>query len=242
MPEFLPKTEASELFQFLKNNAAWKQDVFHMAKGDVLVPRLTAFYAQKGVQYKYAGLTQEATGMLEELAVVTKKVNNHFDSDFNSILLNYYRDERDSIGLHSDSEKELGSNPVVGTLSLGGTRRFDLISNKDKKKVSLEVEHGSLMIMGPNCQKNWRHKIDKYTGTEPRISITLRKIYEQRIYKSLQPRTATMRKKETDRYKLQEPDKKALEQSEFIEQTEMFGSKWNRFKDPRGWTWVQEEL
>ena len=60
--------------------------------------------------------------------------------------------------------------------------------------------------------------------------------------KRLQPRVATMRKKETDRYKLQEPDKKALEQAEFVEQTEMFGSKWNKFKDPRGWTWVQEEM
>lgn len=177
MPEFLPKSEADKLFQFLKNNATWKQDVFHMPKGDVLVPRLTSFYAEAGVQYKYAGLTQEATGMLDELAEITKLVNVGYNQEFNSVLLNYYRDERDSIGLHSDSEKELGNNPVVATLSLGGTRRFDLISNKDKKKFSIEVENGSLMIMGPNCQKNWRHKIDKYTGSEPRISITLRKIY-----------------------------------------------------------------
>lgn len=177
MPEFLPKSEADQLFQFLKNNATWRQDVFHMSNRDVLVPRLTAFYADAGVTYKYAGLTQKATGMLEELASLTSKVNLVLSQEFNSILLNYYRDEKDSIGLHSDSEKELGSNPIVGTLSLGGTRRFDLVSNKDKKTVSIDVENGSLMIMGLNCQKNWRHKIDKYTGNEPRISITLRKIY-----------------------------------------------------------------
>lgn len=58
----------------------------------------------------------------------------------------------------------------------------------------------------------------------------------------LEPRIATMRKKSTDRYKLVEPDKKALEKSWFVEQIEMFDGKWNKFEDSRGWTWVQEEL
>lgn len=58
---------------------------------------------------------------------------------------------------------------------------------------------------------------------------------------TLENRIASMKKKTTDKYKTQVPDKKALEKSVFIEQTEMFGSKWNKFEDPRGWTWVQED-
>ena len=44
---------------------------------------------------------------------------------FNSVLLNCYRSECDSMGWHSDDEKELGENPVIASVNLGATRRFE---------------------------------------------------------------------------------------------------------------------
>lgn len=180
IPNFLSEDKSKSLFDYLKLNALWRQDTFTTPKGSVLVPRLTAFYASKGTIYKYAGLTQESDGMDPKLEDIVNSVSIASDIDFNSILINYYRDEKDSIGLHSDSERELGFNPIVSALSLGGVRKFDLVSNKDKKNVvSFNLENGSLIVMGRNCQKNWRHKIDKYTGNESRISLTFRKIFNE---------------------------------------------------------------
>lgn len=54
-------------------------------------------------------------------------------------------------------------------------------------------------------------------------------------------RAATVRKKPTDKaICVDKPDKKAIEKAIFIEQIEMFGTLWNRFEDPRGWIWSQE--
>ena len=45
---------------------------------------------------------------------------------YNSVLLNLYRDQHDSVGWHSDNERELGGDPVIASLSLGATRSFRL--------------------------------------------------------------------------------------------------------------------
>ena len=45
---------------------------------------------------------------------------------FNSVLLNLYRDGRDSVSWHADNEPGLGRNPVIASISLGATRRFQM--------------------------------------------------------------------------------------------------------------------
>jgi alkylated DNA repair dioxygenase AlkB len=42
------------------------------------------------------------------------------------VLLNLYRNGVDSMGWHSDDERELGERPVIASVSLGATRRFRL--------------------------------------------------------------------------------------------------------------------
>lgn len=171
--ESLSKAEADRLLIYCQDSVPWQQDYYKK----ILVPRLTAFFATKGLTYKYSGLTKESEGMDSEIESLMNQVAIPAKTEFNSCLLNYYRDGNDSIGLHSDSEKELGDNPVVAAMSLGGTRRFDLVHGKKQfDSFPIELEHGSLIIMGPNCQKRWRHKIDKQPGAKLRISLTFRKI------------------------------------------------------------------
>ena len=61
--------------------------------------------------------------------------------DFNSVLLNYYRNHRDSMGLHSDDEPELGSRPIIASLSLGEERTFIL-----KHKTRRDLKNGRLQL------------------------------------------------------------------------------------------------
>ena len=78
---------------------------------------------------------------------------------FNSVLLNRYRTGKDSVSWHADDEPEFGERPVIASVSFGGTRTFQLKHKKRKElKASVELTHGSLLIMRGGTQANWLHQ------------------------------------------------------------------------------------
>jgi len=89
-----------------------------------------------------------------------------------------YRDGTDSNGWHSDDEKELGTDPIIASVSLGAIRKFQLRHKKDKTlRHTLELENGSLLVMKGNTQHCWQHQIPKTKQvTQPRINLTFRYI------------------------------------------------------------------
>jgi alkylated DNA repair dioxygenase AlkB len=96
----------------------------------------------------------------------------------NGVLLNYYRDGNDSMGWHSDDEPELGRNPLVASLNLGGPRRFDL-RRKGSGRIehSLQLDSGSLLVMAGATQHYWQHQVAKTRKpVAPRINLTFRLI------------------------------------------------------------------
>ena len=108
-------------------------------------------------------------------------------TDFNSVLLNYYRDHRDSMGMHSDDEPELGERPILASLSLGEERTFILKHKRDKalKPVRLKLASGSLLLMKGDTQRYWKHGIDKETRPcGPRVNLTFRRILHVKPEKS----------------------------------------------------------
>jgi len=92
------------------------------------------------------------------------------------VLLNLYRDGRDSMGFHADDEPELGENPLIASVSLGATRRFELRPKRGKvPPIALALEHGSLLVMGGTCQHLFRHGVPKQRQqVGPRINLTFR--------------------------------------------------------------------
>jgi len=96
------------------------------------------------------------------------------------VLLNQYRDGRDSLGLHSDDERELGPNPLIASLSFGATRRFVMIpkkKQKDRQRIEMQMSHGSLLIMDGDIQHVYKHGVPKQLAvTEPRINLTFRRV------------------------------------------------------------------
>ena len=96
---------------------------------------------------------------------------------FNSLLLNLYRDGQDSIGYHGDAAPESGVNPVLASISLGGVRQFVLKHVETKVKLTLDLAHGSLLVMGGTCQHHWVNGAPKTKAkVEPRINLTFRNI------------------------------------------------------------------
>jgi alkylated DNA repair dioxygenase AlkB len=182
--EFLSKEESDKLFAFLKEKVSWEQKFYtnYRTKQQFPQPRLTAWYADDTeMAYSYSGVTQVVQPWLPELLELKKKIEKVSGAEYNSVLLNFYRDGSDSVGYHADDEKELGKNANIASISLGATRRFLLKYNYPLlgDPIEYELSHGSLLIMSGSVQENWKHSIPKATGVkEGRINLTFRKFFK----------------------------------------------------------------
>jgi alkylated DNA repair dioxygenase AlkB len=165
--------QADALFEQLRATTPWKQERSRFG----LFPRLTAWYADEGLTYRYSGVTHEAVPWTESLRDVRQRVEQIAGTPFNSLLLNYYRSGQDSIGYHADAEPELGTNPVIASISLGAVRQFVMKHVKTSEKLKYDLAHGSLFVMGGTTQHYWVHGVTK-TKAEvgSRINLTFRNI------------------------------------------------------------------
>tara|TARA_R100000789_G_C3002533_1_gene149239 strand:- start:294 stop:878 length:585 start_codon:yes stop_codon:yes gene_type:complete len=177
-PNFLNKEKADLLLEKLLKEVHWQQQNIKLFGKEIPQPRLTAFYAEQGISYTYSGLQLKPKNFSTELWELKQKTQELSGYDFNTCLANLYRHGNDSMGWHADDEKVLGKNPVIASISLGGIRRFQFKhkTNKDLKE-SIELQHGSLLIMKGSMQHFWKHQLPK-TKKEvaPRINLTFRKI------------------------------------------------------------------
>lgn len=163
----------------LRDEVPWRSEQVVLWGKRVAQPRLTAWYGDPQRDYSYSGLHLTPLPWTRLLLEIKHAVELCSCAGFNSVLLNLYRDERDSMGLHSDDEPELGEQPVIASVSLGETRTMVLKHKLDKslKPVRLPLESGSLLLMRGDTQHCWKHGIDKQTRPcGPRINLTFRRI------------------------------------------------------------------
>ncbi|PVX46676.1 alkylated DNA repair dioxygenase AlkB [Flavobacterium sp. 103] len=177
-PAFLSKEEADSLFQELIENIPWQQDEITVYGKKHLQPRLTALYGNEGKPYSYSNITMHPHHWTLTLQKIKSLAESILDTNFTTVLLNYYRDGSDSNGWHADNEKELGVNPVIASLSLGAERNFQLKHNFDaSQKKTIILENGSLLLMKGTTQHFWKHQVPKTSKPiGPRINLTFRVI------------------------------------------------------------------
>ncbi len=157
----------------LVQETAWRADSITLWGKQFLQPRLSAWHGDKS--YTYSGLTMQALPFTPLLAQIKQAVEAASGHAFNSVLLNYYRDERDSMGMHSDDEAELGPNPAIASVSFGATRTFILRHKRSRRTVKLDLTDGSMLLMAGSTQAHWSHGINKMTrACGPRINLTFR--------------------------------------------------------------------
>ena len=130
---FLDVSNGNLLFEQLMHQVEWQQQSLTLFGRKVPSPRLTAWYGDAGASYRYSGITNHPLPWVPTLLQLKHRLEQHCDTRFNSVLLNLYRDGNDAMGWHADDEKELGEEPVIGSVSLGGSRRF-LMRHKYKKR------------------------------------------------------------------------------------------------------------
>ena len=129
------------------------------------------------MNYRYSHHTMQPCPWSEELLILKAHIEAATGEQFNSVLVNYYRDGRDSNGWHSDDEPELGSNPVIASLSLGGSRDFLLRHKRiSQLKHKITLQSGSLLLMRGTTQDFWQHQIPKRAHAQERINLTFRTV------------------------------------------------------------------
>lgn len=169
--------EADHYFTRLRKTLAWRHDEVIMFGKRIVTAREVAWYGDREFAYTYSGTTQTALPWTTELAELKAKVEALLDTTFfNSCLANLYHDGSEGMGWHSDDEATLVENATIASLSFGAERKFALRNKRDhQEKVSLTLEHGSLLIMRGETQRHWSHALPKSKRvTEERINLTFR--------------------------------------------------------------------
>lgn len=176
--EFFPFNQANKLFKNLQKKIEWTQNRIRFYGKESLVPRLEAWYGDPGKSYAYSGIHMDPKPWTDELLLIKKAIEPVAGVTFNSVLINYYRDGADRVAWHSDDEKELGQNPVIGSVSLGAERKFKLRHKKYKTnglKHEIMLNHGSFLLMKGSTQHHWMHEIPRTAKPiGPRINLTFR--------------------------------------------------------------------
>lgn len=177
---FLTPEEASLLQAMLISKSPWKQKTPKPREKTVITPLLTAWFGDGEKAYKLGGSEFEVNSWTPELLSVKEKIEGKFGYEFNSVLLNLCRNNSDSVAWHRDKEKRYGERPVIASISLGETRKFDFRKVDDpRRRYSLPLPHGSLLIMKGDLQENWQHRIAKSAHpVKEQINLTFRLMRE----------------------------------------------------------------
>ena len=178
---FLSKEESDKLFEYCK-----KLDLIVEPKVRTgTCHRCVQFYSDVSEGYYFAGQLMRSVKLTDTLKDVLNKViekSKELDPKVppNSVLINYYRDGNDSIGSHSDSEKNLNGKLIIA-LSLGGPRKFRIRRKNGETLgggnfMDVWTGHGQLLIMGGDFQDHFKHEVpvEKTNPNPERCSLTFR--------------------------------------------------------------------
>ncbi len=174
-PSLLSRAEADDYLERLLHSTPWQQHKVMMYEKEIRTPRLSAWYGERPIR---DGDKREPITWTSDLWALKEKVEVITAVTFNGVLLNYYRDEKDSVAWHSDKDTIPGLKTEIASVSLGPERSFDFRNKKDhRKKHSIILEHGSLLLMKGDLQRFWEHRIAKSSKPlGPRINLTFRKV------------------------------------------------------------------
>lgn len=178
-PGFAAQEEPA-LLETLQRDLPWVQELYGRGERWVAAPRLTSFHGDPGCAYVYSGIAYEPQPWTEPLSALRARLRARFGVDWNSVLVNLYRDGRDSVGWHADDEPELGptrDDIAIASLSFGAARRFVLKHRKDGRKLGYELGGGDLLLMRGRTQQHWLHALPKTAKPVAlRINLTFRVI------------------------------------------------------------------
>jgi alkylated DNA repair dioxygenase AlkB len=169
--------DADHFLEYLWDGIEWRQDEAIIFGKHIITQRKVAWYGEKPFKYTYSKVTKTALPWTNELLTLKTTIENKTGESFNSCLLNLYHNGHEGMSWHSDAERDLRKNGAIASLSLGAERKFSFKHKKTKEKVSLYLQHGSLLVMKDKTQHHWLHCLPTTkTVNAPRVNLTFRMI------------------------------------------------------------------
>jgi alkylated DNA repair dioxygenase AlkB len=169
--------ESARIFDRLLSEIYWQQDYLTFYGRETVLPRLTAWYGDRGRNYTDSHISMRPHSWTE-LALTIKARGEAVSSDeHNSVFLNPYRSGADGVSWHQGNEPELGDAPVIASSSIGATLIFQMrhLIRKDIPRVDPPLFDGSLLIMWGSTQRVWQHRISKtQKAVGIRVNLTFR--------------------------------------------------------------------
>lgn len=176
---YYPKIEfykdPQEIYKQLLKAIDWKNDSVKLFGKTIITNRKVALYGDEKVSYTYSNQQKITLPWIEKLLPIKEIVENISGETFNCCLCNLYHDGNDGMGWHRDNEKVLDPNASIASVSFGAERYFAFKHVKNKEKVKLLLENGSLLLMKSPTQKHWFHSLPKSKKINAgRINLTFR--------------------------------------------------------------------
>lgn len=171
--------DANSYYKILLNTIDWKNDEAIIFGKKIVTKRKVAWYGDREFDYTYSKITKKALVWTPELLQLKSHIEAKSGETFNSCLLNLYHSGEEGMAWHSDGEKDLKKNGAIASVSFGAERKFAFKHKETKETVSLNLEHGSLLIMKGITQIHWLHRLPPTTKAHsPRVNLTFRTIVD----------------------------------------------------------------
>jgi len=178
-PNFITHGDSELYFKKLRAEIPWSKDELIMFGKKITMRRESAWFADGGRSYKYAGINRQGFSWPKPLNTIKERVEEVLDVQFNSCLVNFYFDGNDGMGFHSDDEKMLDSQHPIASVSIGTDRIFKFQHKATREQKEVLLKDGSLLVMNPPCQEYWKHALPKNKKEKnSRINLTFRKVLD----------------------------------------------------------------
>ncbi len=173
--------QVKQLYDALFNNIHWENERVIMFGKEIITKRKVAFFSDPSISYRYASKTKIGLPWTITLLTIKNTIESITKESYNACLLNLYHNGEESMGWHSDNEKEIITNSSIASLSLGASRKFSFKNKETKESVSIELANGSLLEMKGSVQTHWWHALLKSKKvTDARINLTFRQMHTQK--------------------------------------------------------------
>ena len=174
---FYSLEESAALYTSLVTQQQWPDNHYSLAGRTFSLPRKQTWHADPGIHYSYSNNLLQTRPWTPLLSQLRHSVQTYLNCEFNSVLVNWYRNGEDYVGWHADDEAELGPAPLIASLSLGATRTFCYKHKFHTVSGSIQLTSGSLLIMQPSVQHQWLHAVlPEHEVNEGRINMTFRRV------------------------------------------------------------------
>lgn len=168
---------ANQYLQYLLESIPWKNDEAIIFGKKIITKRMVAWYGTSHFEYQYSKITKRAALFTPELMTLKNEIELLSNSTYNSCLLNLYHDGSEGMAWHSDGETDLLKHGAIASVTFGAERKFSFKHKQTNETVSIQLEHGSLLVMKDQTQTHWLHRLPPTTKVQqPRVNLTFRTI------------------------------------------------------------------